>query len=108
MANKVLIGVATLVAIVDALAPDIAGAGIASLLLVLLGLVYGALAWDPEDATAELVVAVAVGGAASADVLNNIPAIGGHLDAIVGHLSTALYAGVATVLAMRVVNRLKG
>ena len=108
MANKVLIGIAALVAIVDALAPDLAGAGIASLLLVLVGLIYAALAWDPEDATGELIVAVAVGAAAGADVLNHIPAIGGHLDAIVGHLSTVLYAGVATVLAMRILNRLKG
>lgn len=108
MANKVLIGVAVLVAVVEAVAAGTLPAGSGGIILALAGLIYAGMAWDPEDATAELVVAVAVGAAAGADVLSGIPAIGPYLDGIIDGLSTALYAGVATVLGMRVLNRLKG
>ncbi len=108
MATRIIIGLALLLAIVMVAAPAADASGMLSLGLVVLGLAYAALAIDPEDAVAYLVVTLAVGGAANADVLNHIPAIGGHLDGIVGHVSTALYAGVVTVLARRVVNRLKG
>ena len=60
------------------------------------------------DATAYLVVTLAVGAAAGADVLGHIQVIGGPLDAILDQVSTALYAGVVTVLAKRTLNRLKG
>ncbi len=107
MATRIIVGLVVLLAIVQALVPN-APAGILVPLLVILGLAYAAIAVNAEDATAVLVVAVAVGAAANADVLNHIPAIGVHLDAIVGHISTALYSGVITVLAVRTVNRLKG
>ena len=79
-----------------------------SLLMVVVGIVYAALTVDAEDATAFLVVALAVGAAAGAAVLGHIPAVGAQLDGALGALSTALYAGVATVAATRILNRLKG
>ena len=73
-----------------------------------LGVVYGAIAVDAEDAGSFLLLAVAAGVAGSAGGLDGIPAIGGYLDSIVDGLATALAAGSATVLVMWVVNRLKG
>jgi len=78
------------------------------LALVILGLVWGWMAVDAEDPTTYLAVAIAVGLAAGSDALGNIPAIGGFLDGILGQASTALYAGVASVLVGRTWNRLKG
>ncbi len=108
MASRIIVGLGLVLAIVLAVVPNADMGGMLSLLLVVLGLVYGGVAIDAEDATAYLVVAVAVGAAAHADVLNHIPAVGGYLDAIVGHASTLLYSGVVTVLAMRTLNRIKG
>lgn len=108
MTNRILVGLATLLAIVMAVAPDVdAGAGgLLSLALVVLGLLYGAMA--VEDNTSFLVTAIGVGAAAGSDVLNHIPGIGGHLDAIVGHGSTVLFAGVIAIFAMSTLNKLKG
>ena len=108
MATRVIVGLTVLAAIVLAVAPDANAGNILSIALVLLGLAYAAVAIDAEDATAFLVVAVAVGAAAGADVLSAIPAVGAYLDGILDGLSTALYASVATIAAMRVTNRLKG
>ena len=108
MANRIILGLAVLVSIVLAFAPDVDSGGYASLILVVLGLVYGAMAVDADDATGFLVLALAVGAAGGADVLGGIPAIGGYLDVIVDGLGSVLYAGVATVLAVTCVNRLKG
>ncbi len=108
MANKIILGLAILLAIVMAFAPDMDSGGLIALGLVVLGLAYGAMAVDAEDAVAFLVLAVAVSGAGGSDVLNGIPAIGMHLDAIVDSLAKVLAAGVVTVLAVQCVNRLKG
>ena len=61
-----------------------------------------------EDATDYLVVTIAVGATAGANVLGNIPAIGGHLDAIVDPIGMALQASVFSILVSRILNRLKG
>jgi hypothetical protein len=115
MALRIIVGLTALVAIIQGLAGDPIAGGILTLALVVLGLVYGAMAIDAEDATAYLAVTIAVGAAASMDagselegVLNHIPAIGMHLDAIVDQVSIALYAGVITILIRRTINRLKG
>ena len=107
MAIRIIVGLAGLLAIVQGLAANAVPAGIVPLALVVLGLVYG-LAIDAEDATAYLVLTLAVGATAGADVLNHIPVIGGPLDAIVDQVSTFLYAGVVTVLAKRALNLVKG
>lgn len=107
MASRTIIVLAVILAIVQGLAPDAIPGGLVPLALVILGLLYAIVAIDAEDATAYLVVAIAVGAAAGADVLSNIPAIGESLDAIVDPIATALYAGVIAILVERGVNRIK-
>ena len=107
MATRILVGLITLAAIVQGLAADSVG-DFMPLILVILGLVYGAMAVDAVDATAYLVVTLAVGGAAGMSVLSNIPAVGDSLDAILDQVSLALFSGVVSILCQRAVNRLKG
>lgn len=108
MAIRVICGLVLLAAIAAAFVPDaIPGNGLA-ILLVVLGLAYSYVAIDPEDAVGYLVVVLAVGASAGSDVLNAIPAVGMYLDGILDGLSTALYASVATIAALRIVNRIKG
>ena len=106
MATRILVGLITLAAIVQGLAADSVG-DFMPLILVILGLVYGAMAVDAEDATAYLVVTLAVGGAAGMSVLSNIPAVGDSLDAILDQVSVALFSGAVTILCKRAINRVK-
>ena len=109
MVTRIVVGLIALVAIVQGLFGESLGLeAFMMLLLALLGLVYAAVAIDAEDATAFLVVVLAVGAAAGADVLGHINYVGGYLDAILDQVSVALYASVATILAVRIYNRLKG
>ena len=108
MAIRIIVGLIWLLAIVQGLAAEAVPAGIVALALVVLGLVYGGLAIDAEDATAYLVLTLAVGATAGADVLSHIQVIGGSLNAIVDQVSTSLYAGVVTVLAKRALKLVKG
>ena len=111
MAIRIIVGLIWLLAIVQGLAAEAVPAGIVALALVVLGLVYGGLAIDAEDATAYLVLTLAVArgpATAGADVLSHIQVIGGSLDAIVDQVSTSLYAGVVTVLAKRALKLVKG
>ncbi len=108
MASRTIVVLVIILAIVQGLAPDAIPGGLVPLALVILGLLYAIVAIDAEDATAYLVVAIAVGAAAGADVLSNIPGIGESLDAIVDPIATALYAGVIAILVERGVNRIKG
>ena len=108
MLNRILVAVVVVVAIVKAFAPDLQDQGALGIIVVLAGLVYGATAINSEDATDFLVVAVAASVAAGADVLGAIPLIGGHLDAIIDQISMALTAAIASILAVRTVNRIKG
>jgi hypothetical protein len=107
MATRVIVGL-TLLAAILALVPAANPGDAMGILLVVLGLAYAYLAVDAGDATAHLVVVVGVGAAAGADVLSAIPAVGMYLDGILGGLSTALYASVATIAGVRVFNRIKG
>jgi hypothetical protein len=84
--------------------PDTVG----PLLLVIIGIVYSVMNTDAEDATGSLVLAIAVGGMTASGVLEEIPALGMGLNTAMGALSMALWAGVATVAATRIFNRLKG
>ena len=108
MATRVIVGLTALVAIVLAVAPDANAGNALMIVLVLLGLAYPVVALNAEDATSFLVVVLAVGAAAGADVLSDIPAIGTYLDGILDGLSTSLYAAVATIAAIRLTNRVKG
>ena len=62
MPVRIIIGLITLLAVVAGLAPDAIPSAIVALALVILGLAYAAVAIDAEDATAYLVVTLAVGG----------------------------------------------
>lgn len=106
MANRVILGLMLAVALLEGLLPGTVP--LMPLALVILGLVWGWMGVDAEDPTAFLGVAIGAGLAAASDTLTNIPAIGGALDGILGSASTALYAGVASVVVARAWNRLKG
>lgn len=108
MGKKVVVGLGTLAAIIEAVAPGAVPGDLVPLALVLLGLVWGWMGVDAEDATAYFALAIAVGLTGSSDALSNLPAVGDYLDAFVGATSIALYSGVATVLVVRVYNRLTG
>ena len=108
MATRVIVGLIALLAIIHGLAGAMVPSGIIPLVVVSLGVIYGFIGIDAEDATDYLVVTIAVGASAGANVLGNIPAVGGHLDAIVDPISMALYASVFSIIVTRIVNRLKG
>ena len=107
--TRIIVGLITLVALVEGLAPGAVPSDLLPIAIVILGLVYGWTAVDAEDPVAYLAVAIAVGAATMSDgVLNAIPMLGGYLDAIVDQVSNALNAGVISILVARTVNRLKG
>ena len=72
-AIRIIVGLVVFLAILQGLAADAVPGGIVPLALVVLGLAYAAVAIDAEDATAYLVVALAVGAAAGADVAGPHP-----------------------------------
>lgn len=105
--GRIIVALTVLVAIIEGVG-NLDTGGILGLALVVLGIIYAITEVDAEDATGELAVVIASGAAVSAGVLDNIPAVGGHLNAILGQIVVALYAGAATVLVVRIINRLKG
>ena len=106
MAARIIVGLAAIAAIVQGLWPDLVPENILPLAIVVLGLVYGVMCLDAEDATAYLALAVAVWGASATDVLGHIHLIGAPLDAIVDQISMGLFGGVVAVLAIRTWNRI--
>ncbi|MCY3841035.1 MAG: hypothetical protein OXH09_20720 [Gammaproteobacteria bacterium] len=106
MAARIIVGLAVIAAIVQGLWPDLVPEAILPLVIVVLGLAYGVMCLDAEDATGYLALAIAVGAAAGADVLGHIHVIGDYLDAIVDQISVALFGGVVAVLAIRTWNRI--
>ncbi|MDE0680647.1 MAG: hypothetical protein OXI11_10615 [Gammaproteobacteria bacterium] len=106
MGNRVVVGLIALGGLLQGLLPEaIPGVPMA---LAILGIIWGFMGVDAEDATAYLAVAIGVGMAGYSDALANIPAVGGYLDGIIDAASIALYSGVASVLVMRTWNRVKG
>lgn len=108
MLTRIIVGLIALLAIVQGVAGGMMADGVILTIIVVLGIIYGFTGVDAEDATDYLVVTIAVGAAAGADVLSNIPGIGATLDAILDPASSALYASVVSILIMRTINRLKG
>ncbi|MCY4627521.1 MAG: hypothetical protein OXE58_08135 [Acidobacteria bacterium] len=106
MAQRVLVGVGTLIGLLMGFAPGMVP--MASLLMVVIGVVYAVMNVDAEDATTYLVIAIAVGGMTGADVLSHIPGVGMQLDMAFDALATAMWAGAAAVVATRLFNRIKG
>lgn len=109
MGNRVVVGLMALAAVLQGLLPEgTVPANVLPLALAILGIVWGFMGVDAEDATAYLAVAIGVGMAGYSDALSNIPWVGSLLDGIVDAASIALYCGVASVLVMRTWNRVKG
>ena len=108
MLTRIIVGLAAVVSIVHGLAPDVVPENILPLVLVILGLIYGAMNVDAEDATNFLVVTLAVGGASAANALDSIHMIGGYLDSILDAQAIALWSAVASILVMRIYNRTFG
>ena len=106
MVNRILVGAGTLIGLAmgfTTMVPDTVG----PLLMVLIGIVYFVMNVDAEDPTVALLMAVAVGGMTASDVLHHIPAVGMQIDGAFEALAIALWAGVATVAATRILNRVK-
>ncbi len=108
MGKKVVVGLGTLAAILEGVSPGLIPGGGLLLALVVLGLVWGWMGVDANEPTTYCALAIAVGMTGSSDALSHLPAVGDFLDAIVGATSVALYSGVATVLGVRIYNRLTG
>ena len=108
MELRIIFGLGVIAAIIEGVQPGLVPMGLLPLLLVVLGLVYGARSIDAENPTVVLVVAASVGMATGADVLDRIPAIGEHLDSIVDQYVLLLYGAVIAVMARRAFNRIKG
>ena len=106
MVTRILAAVIVLVAVIEGLAPGVVPEAILPLALVILGLAWGVLGVDDDNRVQYLVIAVAVGGAAAGDVLNHIHVIGAYLDAILDQISVALWAGVVSVLVLRIWERI--
>ena len=106
MLTKVLVGLIILVAIVHGLAPDVVPENILPLVLVIIGLVYGAMCIEADRRMDFMVFTIAVAGAAGMDVLNHIHMVGQYLDAIVDQIVVALFAAVMSILALRTWERL--
>lgn len=114
--TRIVFGLILLAAIVEGLAPGAVPADLLPLALVVLGLVFGWTAIDADDPAVYLLITLAVAAAATMPdsaggdgdgVLGLIPAVGGHLDAILDQAATALLAGALSIFAQRAMGHLK-
>ena len=106
MATKIIVGLIVIAAVVEGLWAGGIPQGILPLALVVLGIAYGFVWLDAEDATGYLAVAIAVWAASSANVLDHIHYIGTHLDSILDQVNVALLGAVVAILVIRTWNRL--
>ena len=93
--------------LLDAVVPDLLPHGWALGGIVLLGLAYGGLVIDSENATDYLVVVLAASAAAVGNVLTHLPFVGTLMDAVLDNVVTGLLASAVTVLANRTTHRLR-
>ena len=105
MGKKIVVGLGTLCAIVEGVAPGVVPADALLIALVLVGLVWGWMGVDANDPTMYFALVIAVGMTGGSDALGHLPAVGAYLDAIIDALSIALYSGVATVVVLRIIAR---
>lgn len=108
MENRIIFGLGAVVAIIEGLMPGMVPMGLLPLVLVILGLAYGVMSLDAEDATMFVAVAIGLGMATQANVLSNIHVIGDYLDAITDQLVLLYYGGIVSIVATRVYTRIKG
>ena len=114
--TRIVFGLIVLAAIIEGLAPGAVPADLLPLALVVLGLIFGWTAIDADDPGVYLLITLAVAAAATMPdagagdgdgVLGLIPAVGGHLDAILDQAATALLAGALSIFAQRAMGHLK-
>ena len=115
--TRIVVGLILLAAIVQGLAGDNMPEHLLPVALIVLGLIYGWTAVDSDDPGTYLLVALAVvaaatmpggGGGDGNGVLGLIPAVGGHLDAILDQVASALLGGVVSVFVQRSISHLQG
>lgn len=105
MLIKIVSVLALALALVGAVAPDPVPAYVIPAIVVL-GLIYGGIAIDAENATDYLVVVLVVSAAAMTEVLLHLPFIGVYMNAMLHNVATGLLASGVTVLAGRMMHRL--
>ena len=105
MGKKIVVGLGTLCAVVEGVAPGVVPADGLLIVLVLAGLAWGWIGVDAQDPTMYCALAVAVGMTGGADALGHLPAVGAYLDGIIDALSVALYSGVASLMVARIIAR---
>ena len=116
--TRIVLGLILLAAIIEGLAPGAVPSDLLPLALVVLGLVFGWTAISADDPVVYLLVTLTVaaaatmpdvGGAGDGDgLLALIPAVGGHLDAILDQITTALLAGALSIFVQRAMGHLQG
>lgn len=104
MATRLVYGLAILAAVVEGLAPGAVPGGLLPLAMVVLGVAYAVMNIDAANPQAFLTTALVVAAAGGADVLSNVQAVGGFLDAILDQVAVVYLAGGAGVLGVRAWN----
>ena len=98
---KAITIVGLVLSIAHAVAPDLLPTGFALGAIVLLGLIYGGVAINSENARDYLILVVTVSMASMGDVLSHIPFIGVYMDAVLDNVMTGLQASTVVVLTDR-------
>ena len=104
MATRVVYGLAILAAVVEGLWSGAVPGGLLPLAMVVLGVAYAVMNIDAANPQAFLTTALVVAAAGGADVLSNVPAVGGFLDNIVDQVAVVYLSGGAGVLGVRAWN----
>ncbi len=104
---KVITAMGLLLSLAHAVVPDLLPTGFALAGIVVLGLIYGGVAINSENARDYLILVVTVSAAAMADVLAHIPFIGLYMDAVLDNVMTGLQASTVVVLADRTTRLLR-
>lgn len=104
MATRVVYTVAMAAAVIEGLAPGAVPGGLLPLLMVVLGVAYAVMNIDAVQPQAFLTTALVVAAAGTADVLGNVPAVGGYLDGILDQVAIVYLSGGAGILGVRAWN----
>ncbi|MCY3814674.1 MAG: hypothetical protein OXG59_00075 [Gammaproteobacteria bacterium] len=104
MATRVVYGLAILAAVVEGLWSGAVPGDLLPLAMVVLGVAYAVMNIDAANPQAFLTTALVVAAAGGADVLSNVPAVGGFLDNIVDQVAVVYLSGGAGVLGVRAWN----
>jgi len=104
MATRVVYGLAILAAVIEGVAPGAVPGDLLPLAMVVLGVAYAVMNIDAANPQAFLTTALVVVAAGGADVLSNVPAVGGFLDNIVDQVAVVYLSGGAGVLGVRAWN----